>query len=487
MEYGDMESCPICERPKYLPCSTCRSSTCSVPYHSRSFQRPAYYWPIRDRLESALQGSLSSQHVNYPWSGRVHDHNRNNVYYDIYDGDAWQSVMEGEKRMRQALARFGLGIFYDGFVPFKRKTYSMWAMFVYQKNFPPSIRARYGVGMFLVLLHDITKGDASQQILEPVVDDMVELFIGVSVDLSRIDARLRVELEEQLSERLRKYRYGREEVEEGKFILRAAIVDMTLDTKGWEHLMLRQGTGSLEGCPLCDCKAISLKFWRSRVILAARKFLDHGDPLKRRARETERNVPYMQFVEPDTSTSKPKLFTHKDYMAAGRELLRNPGADHIHGVKGVSAFARLSYWKADYVQLCALHMFGNIEKNIVSVFLGDRGASESVRKEEEKINRFQRLFEKLTEESSKKKKSKRKKSSTEEDEACEEEGGQKVKETKFQTPWTLTKEQRSMAIRRLRSICFPISYNEERLDDFLTHHKSQKTINRIRFLTSFAR
>lgn len=517
------DRCPTCGTYKYRPCSACKpinpsAHVCEKEYHAKTYKRSVFYWPINDKLISSLKGSNSAKYVDYPWTvrDRTHEDESSGVLYDVYDGEAWKNIVDAERYMAKALVRFGLGFYYDGFQPFRRRQFSMWAGFMFILNWPPSLRHRLGVGLHLVILHNVTKGAASKQVLEPVVDGLLELWVGVTVKLSQIDERLCANLQEQQSARLRRRRLRQDDdLGDDEGVVRAALVLTILDLKGWEELMHIQGTGSLEGCPFCEVKSVSLKHFESRVVLGARKyitdknhylrkkmttsldalnarkrFLEEKAKERRRQLRTQGVVPppqkldrwksaTMRFNEKEDS-NRPREMTHDDYMRAAAEVERNKvkGRDVVVcGVKGMCILCRLPYWRRDYVFTCPLHEGANMSKNLNANLYGERGCTASVRKEEEVLQRFHHQFQ-VTKNSTSKK-----------GESIQggKEGKSKKKEEKFRTPWRLASSEKEIVTSRLSSICYPTSYSEVRLDDFVTYHRTQKSINRIRFMTCFQR
>lgn len=202
---------------------------------------------------SALYGKNSGKFLLYPWARSIDEDQRSGKKMkEVYDGQVWKTIMEEEEKMKEAFCQIGLGMFYDGFQVFNGKinsNKSAWAMFVYILNYPAEIRHKLGIGLFLILLHDISYTKKAWHLVnEVVLRELQRLHNGIVIQREKILGEgVAEELNREWTKRCCDHNINNPNQKEEVY-LRAALIVATLDQKGVGEWCLQQ----VESCILIE-------------------------------------------------------------------------------------------------------------------------------------------------------------------------------------------------------------------------------------------
>ena len=249
--------CKKCNTPRFTKCKYCKGKpyeSCSpfcisrgrIDVHALATRVPlsvAYFRSIILKLLECFQDAEAT-----PDLFSYHDPNnrftRDGHTIDICDGEEikrQQEIMreryvEKDKTfevdgIKRKLVEFSLilTLFYDGKVNYKRKLDSMWPLLLSIINCNPSLRSRLGVGLFLVLLHNLQGSSAAEKYL------MEEILIK----------------ELQALEKGIVFAARRENGEEIYVFLQARLVFLHLDTRALEPTLGVQSANAIDACPCC--------------------------------------------------------------------------------------------------------------------------------------------------------------------------------------------------------------------------------------------
>lgn len=257
-----------CGAFRYSPCDYGGRGACSDGQYCSPFSKPShnyrrahmvmYYRSIIMKLLDLYKKSLTfDKHIFSYNSRRRH---KPGFLYDMNDGAVVQQeidIMHNAFLERAAVysrenngvtlheCSLALSVFYDGDTLFKRKSDSMWNMFVSVLNCDPSFRTKLGLGLFLAMMHNMPVGSGAEQ---DVID---HLYTG---ELKQLENGIVFEF-----------------MHEGSLhavFLQARVVFLHLDTRALESFLHCQTAGSMAGCPFCY-----IGMGLSRAILGARIYV----------------------------------------------------------------------------------------------------------------------------------------------------------------------------------------------------------------------
>ena len=222
--YSEFTRCPKCDEPRYKKCRYCVDD-CDCG-RVRKPAEVTFYLSITRRLmwirDSPLYSLLGYPHFRHQ---PVAD-----MMYDIYDGERWQWFTS---KMGPADFFVGLTLSSDGFDMFNWSGKSANPIFFDILNLPPPLRNALHVGLHMVA---IDRGSpAAMQLLAA---ELRQLWVmGIE---------------------------GRDLA-----VLKTGVVNLLMDTRGYEKVTYQQGAGSYSGCNKCDVEGT--RFGSTQIYPFARR------------------------------------------------------------------------------------------------------------------------------------------------------------------------------------------------------------------------
>jgi hypothetical protein len=195
LEQAELIKCPDCHAMRFTPCRAkshkydslnIGSDECAVgaaavcdPFlgphkYGRYAKRTMFYRSITAVVKSMIEWEYEKDVFIYNYSETRHQNDDPHVVEDILDSiQAKVNVKAMHSRFLRAKAKnpnlvevsLLFGEFYDGGPLFGRKAKSIWPLVLTILNCNPSDRMKYGIGMFVAGLHDLTVGCGAEQSL----------------------------------------------------------------------------------------------------------------------------------------------------------------------------------------------------------------------------------------------------------------------------------------------------------------------------------
>lgn len=259
--------CSECNEERFYPCTnkTCKSNRiaykdCPHSFNTRIPRSIIHYRPILSIIKDLLETKLFVKLLNYkhynPRGNLIHlqQHLEQQSYSDIMDSalaikhlaemdDKWRSIA-----IEKTPINLLLGYNYDGCQPFGSKAVNFWPMTLTILNLPPNLRKKVGMGMFLLSIYYMAKESYVEDFLhrDCLVRELLLLYDGYEL-----------------------------EVNDKIYFVQARLICHGYDTKGAEHVLRVQASGSLAGCPFCRLVTGSRRKWSGSVFYAGhRRLLD---------------------------------------------------------------------------------------------------------------------------------------------------------------------------------------------------------------------
>jgi hypothetical protein len=321
---SDLMSCENCKEFRFEPCTyqECGNMVpdpgriCPHDFTRRISRRKAYYAPLADRLRKLIDDPVLGKYFLYP------DHLKRNPVKFIKGPEGIRDICEGNEytRIKEAVEvnsagirsewTIGLAIAYDGFRAVKKwNQKSIWAMWCFVLDLPPKLRNVPGIGMHLVLLHDITKGHAEKCLVRATIVQELKRLSNEGVCVSQVPCF--------------KERSNAPKVIKKDGILRAFVSYFHLDTRGLEKMLCIQGANSTAGCYRCDSfQSTRIKGIDKALFLGHRRFLPTNDPRRKfcssNVRRDDPELVALHFVE-EEKRMRPKEMTYVKYIDYSRQ------------------------------------------------------------------------------------------------------------------------------------------------------------------------
>jgi hypothetical protein len=213
LERANLIECPVCHTMRFTPCrakshkydslnigpddSTEGSAVVCDPFlgvhkYGRYSKRKMFYRSIIAVIRSMIEWEYEKDTFIYNFAQTRHTGNNNEpeIIEDILDSiqakfnlNAMHSRYRKAKLGKPNLVEVSLvlGEFYDGGRLFGRKAKSIWPLVLTILNCNPSDRMKYGIGMFVAAIHDLTVGCAAEQSLfdDYLIPELQKLREGI--------------------------------------------------------------------------------------------------------------------------------------------------------------------------------------------------------------------------------------------------------------------------------------------------------------------
>jgi hypothetical protein len=266
-EYETDIFCPVCYSPRFTPCNyggCCKDKEMCNPAinlsHKRQYRtanQVAFYRPIIPKLIQMYKRDPSV----FAYESRRHK--KEGYLTDLMDGSIpkaemaamnsqfesvkvdWEAANPGKHLIQLSLV---LSLTYDGDLIFKRRQGSLWPMLCSIMNCDPSYRTKLGLGLFMVLNHNMRVGSGAEMSLKDEV---------LTEELKQLKSGLVFEFVDDNNETI-------------SLFLQARLVFLHCDTKGHEKNICVQASGAMAGCPFCGTT-----FAVSRPIIGSRSVIGH--------------------------------------------------------------------------------------------------------------------------------------------------------------------------------------------------------------------
>jgi hypothetical protein len=240
------------------------------------------------------------------WHKQKRSPNKNEMSHPA-DGEVWQDFDRQFSKFAKDARNLRFGLDTDGFDPFNEKNTknSMWPVFVVPYNLPPWACMESNFMTDLLILGPSSPGKDFVIFLEPLIEDLLELWKGVPT----CDA---------LS---------------GKnFNLRAAVLLCIHDYPALSTLSGRTTKGYYT-CTHCDKHPLSYWPKEQSWVFWALRFLPTGHPLRRNneyAGLHESNGPPGKFSKEELLAELEKVSDVRPGKAQGSKKRKRSGSDKIH-------------------------------------------------------------------------------------------------------------------------------------------------------------
>jgi len=162
------DNCPICEASRWKD-----------PENKKVPAKVLRHFPLKPRLQRLFVSKKSSEEVQ--WHKLKRKPNEKEMTHPA-DGKAWEDFDKCWPDFAKDARNLRLGLATDGFNPFGNmsSSYSMWPVFVIPYNLPPWLcMQESNFMMSLLILGPRSPGKAFDVFLQPLVEDLIELWKGV--------------------------------------------------------------------------------------------------------------------------------------------------------------------------------------------------------------------------------------------------------------------------------------------------------------------
>jgi rubrerythrin len=181
-DYEKNNECPVCGASRWKDGDA----------RNKSPQKVLRHFPLNPRLRRMFATAKISEEAQW------HKLKRKEVENELShpaDGEAWKDFDRKHNWFQEDPRNIRLGLAIDGFNPFGKmsSSYSMWPVFAIPYNFPPWVCMEQSNFMLCLLIPGREcPGKDFDVFLEPLVDELQELWLGVSTfdALSRKDFNL---------------------------------------------------------------------------------------------------------------------------------------------------------------------------------------------------------------------------------------------------------------------------------------------------------
>lgn len=336
--YAKHDNCPVCGASRWQD-----QEKKKIP------QKVLRHFPLAPRLKRLFVSKKSAEEAQ--WHKLKRQPKEKEMCHPA-DGEAWKDFDRLHPDFAKDARNLRLGIATDGFNPFGNmsSSYSMWPVFVVPYNLPPWLcMDQSNLMLALLIPGPKSPGKNFDIFLEPLVDDLLELWTGVRT----YDA---------LSGKM--------------FTLHAAVLWCIHDYPALSTLSGRTTRGYF-ACLHCDKHPLSVALRNKIGYIGHYRFLPRGHRLRRNN----------EFAKLHESNDKPGKFTAEELVAEvekakdGTQDPEEQSKKRKRSEKGVPIWGRrvslwdLPYWKDLKLRhnLDVMHIEKNVCDNLLGTILNIEG------------------------------------------------------------------------------------------------------------------
>ena len=334
-EYKDYDKCPICDASRWK----------DADGKKRIPEKVLRHFPLIPRLKRMFLSKKTAEEVQ--WHKLKRQPVENELSHPA-DGEAWKDFDRKHKDFAADPRNIRLGIATDGFNPFGNmgNSYSMWPVFVMPYNLPPwACMDQSNFRMVLLILGPKSPGKDFDVFLEPLVEELMELWKGVR---------------------------AHDALSPDKFNLRAAIIWCIHDFPAL-HTLSGRITAGYQACMRCDKNPCSLKIRNKICFIGHCRFLPPNHRWRRSKAfngETETREKPAEFTKQELEQQLEKV---KDVRPGKLQKKRKREDGQCWSRR--SCLWDLPYW-ADLKlrhNLDVMHIEKNIFDNLLGTFMNIEG------------------------------------------------------------------------------------------------------------------
>ena len=339
-------------------CDTASAQTCPRCARERSTSLKMYYFSLADTLRALYKSPQLARYLQFNYKDHPERAMEEGGRWDVFDTPCWKRTMGTDPYLSRDPRNIGLHLCTDGFQITKRKdSPSIWPISMNLLNLPPWLRYKAAMTFMVSLLpKEITSIDAC---LQPLIDELRYLYY-VGIEL------------EDPTEQHRK-----------EFNMRAGVVKVTADYRGFPKIYLLAQSPSVHGCFYCQNKGIKIKEFKKTIYPGAWKWLGNvgEDDFTLRGACSLFNNDRGEEVDP--STLKPTIRDHYSIADSCRKVEEtrmelNPIADKRELAKlrgpageiGLSPLFRLPYFRLHEQNYDGMHTVANCVRDMFALILG---------------------------------------------------------------------------------------------------------------------
>jgi hypothetical protein len=296
------------------------------------------YFPLIPRLRAMVASPHFAMKMQYR---SKHKHDPTNMT-DVFDGSHYQHLRKTRVSVDNTMLPtyffsdprdIALGLSTDGFGPFKRRNKTAWPIILFNYNLPPSERFRKKNILPIGVIPGPKKPSDMDSFLWPLVQELVQLEIGVKA----FDALSRA-----------------------VFILHVFLILVFGDIPAISMIMRMKGQNGISPCRMCEIKAIRPNNSNTHYVPLSRKNFPHAEPLEYNASGLPLRT-HGRFMQQATEVQKALTATDHERLATQ------------YGIKGIpllSALGSLSFpasFPYDFMHL----IYANLIVNLILLWTGN--------------------------------------------------------------------------------------------------------------------